>query len=145
MSMRISKIRLHKEIVFRLQELTSSYRIIADAAMRRFQCQRSYLKAHAGLRWMHSRQSILRGQRPNASHLVALQQADANLRSVRQILSQHTCSLPIRLHLTVRLQELLAITDVYVESTLRNQDVSQGKWLANDPSLAQIQQQLMRR
>jgi hypothetical protein len=94
---------------------------------------------------MHSRQSILRGQRPNASHLVALQQADANLRSVRQILRQHICSLPIRLHLTAHLQELLAITDVYVESTLRNQDVSQGKWLANDPSLAQIQQQLMRR
>jgi hypothetical protein len=94
---------------------------------------------------MHSRQSILRGQKPNASHLAALQQADANLRNVRQILSLHACLVPTQLHLMLHSQELLAITDVYVESTLRNQDVSQGKWLANDPSLARIQQQLMRR
>ena len=94
---------------------------------------------------MHSRQNILRGQRPNATHLTALHQADANLRNVRQILSRRACLLPTRMPLTVYLQELLAITDVYVESTLRNQDVAQGKWLANDPSLAQIQQHLMRR
>lgn len=43
------------------------------------------------------------------------------------------------------MQELLAMTDAYVESTLRNQDAAQGKWLAEDPSLAQIQQILMRR
>lgn len=42
-------------------------------------------------------------------------------------------------------KELLAITDTYVESTLRNQDATQGKWLVEDPSLAQIQQALMRR
>ncbi|KZM28572.1 hypothetical protein ST47_g278 [Ascochyta rabiei] len=42
-------------------------------------------------------------------------------------------------------KELLAITDTYVESTLRSQDTAQGKWLAEDPSLSQIQQQLMRR
>ena len=32
---------------------------------------------------MNSRHSILRGQKPNASHLGALQQADATLRNVR--------------------------------------------------------------
>lgn len=32
---------------------------------------------------MNTRQSILRGQKPNASHLAALQQADATLRNVR--------------------------------------------------------------
>ncbi|KAH6621785.1 hypothetical protein C7974DRAFT_210968 [Boeremia exigua] len=96
--------------------------IITDAAVRRFQCQRAYLRAHAGLRWMNSRHSILRSQPPNASHIAALQQVDSTLRN-----------------------ELLAITDTYVESTLRNQDAAQGKWLAEDPSLAQVQQTLMRR
>ncbi|KAF9697774.1 hypothetical protein EKO04_004138 [Ascochyta lentis] len=96
--------------------------IITDAAVRRFQCQRAYLKAHAGLRWMNARYSILRGQRPSAGHLPALQQVDVTLRN-----------------------ELLVITDTYVESTLRSQDTAQGKWLAEDPSLSQIQQQLMRR
>lgn len=43
------------------------------------------------------------------------------------------------------MKELLAITDTYVESTLRNQDAAQGKWLNEDPSLSQIQQALMRR
>ncbi|KAG9197849.1 hypothetical protein B5807_11323 [Epicoccum nigrum] len=96
--------------------------IITDAAVRRFQCQRAYLRAHAGLRWMNSRYSILQGQRPNASHHATLQQVDNTLRT-----------------------ELLAITDTYVDSTLRNQDASQGKWLVEDPSLSQIQQALMRR
>ena len=43
------------------------------------------------------------------------------------------------------LQELLAITDAYVENTLRAQDAAQGKWLNEDPSLAQIQHILMSR
>lgn len=96
--------------------------IITDAAVRRFQCQRAYLRAHAGLRWMNSRNSILRGQKPNASHLSALQATDNNLR-----------------------MELLAISDAHVDNTLRSQDIAQGKWLGEDPSLAQIQQCLMRR
>jgi hypothetical protein len=32
---------------------------------------------------MNSRNSVLRGQKPNASHLGALQQADATMRNVR--------------------------------------------------------------
>lgn len=47
--------------------------------------------------------------------------------------------------LTIGLQELLAISDAYVENTLRAADASQGKWLNEDPSLAQIQQILMTR
>ncbi|KAF2654705.1 hypothetical protein K491DRAFT_705091 [Lophiostoma macrostomum CBS 122681] len=96
--------------------------IIVDAAVRRFQCQRAYLRAHAGLRWMNSRNSVLRGQKPNASHLSALQSADSTLR-----------------------MELLSLTDAHVDNTLRTQDASQGKWLAEDPTLAQIQQILMSR
>ncbi|CAI6334201.1 unnamed protein product [Periconia digitata] len=96
--------------------------IITDAAVRRFQCQRAYLRAHSGLRWMNSRNSVLRGQKPNASHLHALQTADNTLR-----------------------MELLAITDAHVDQTLRNQDAAQGKWLGEDPSLAQIQHFLMSR
>ena len=64
------------------QRLTSEDRIITDAAVRRFQCQRAYLRAHAGLRWMNSRSNILRGQRPTASHFAALQQVDNTLRTV---------------------------------------------------------------
>lgn len=67
---------------FREQRLTSEDRIITDAAVRRFQCQRAYLRAHAGLRWMNSRSNILRGQRPTASHFAALQQVDNTLRTV---------------------------------------------------------------
>jgi hypothetical protein len=43
------------------------------------------------------------------------------------------------------LQERLALTDEYVESTLRNQDAAQRKWLNEDPTLAQIQHILMTR
>ncbi|KAF2743724.1 hypothetical protein M011DRAFT_480467 [Sporormia fimetaria CBS 119925] len=96
--------------------------IIADAAVRRFQCQKLYLQAHAGLRWVSTRTSILRGQKPNATHLTALQAADVALRN-----------------------ELLAISDAHVEYTLRNQDAAEGKWLAEDPTLAQIQQMISRR
>lgn len=35
------------------------------------------------------------------------------------------------------------MSDVYVENTLRTQDTQAGKWLHEDPSLAQIQQILM--
>lgn len=96
--------------------------IITDAAVRRFQCQRAYLRANAGLRWMNTRNSILRGQKPNASHLGALQHADATLRN-----------------------ELRTISDTYVDATLRNQDAAAGKWLNEDPSLTQIQQVLISR
>ncbi|KAF2119437.1 hypothetical protein BDV96DRAFT_610453 [Lophiotrema nucula] len=96
--------------------------IIVDAAVRRFQCQRAYLRAHAGLRWMNSRNSILRGQKPTTSHLPHLQAADSTLR-----------------------MELLSITDEHVENTLRSQDTSQGKWISEDPSLSQIQQILLAR
>jgi len=34
----------------------------------------------------------------------------------------------------------VAVTDEHVEYTLRAQDASQGKWLAEDPSLATIRQ-----
>jgi hypothetical protein len=47
--------------------------------------------------------------------------------------------------LTLWQQEVLAISDTYVDNTLRAADASQGKWLNEDPSLAQIQQKLMSR
>ncbi|KAF2025708.1 hypothetical protein EK21DRAFT_116562 [Setomelanomma holmii] len=104
------------------QEKQQLRTIITDAAVRRFQCQRAYLRAHTALRWMNTRNGILRGQKANASHFAALQQADATLRNER-----------------------LAITDAHVEYTLRSQDAAQGKWLNEDPSLAQIQHILMSR
>jgi hypothetical protein len=48
-------------------------------------------------------------------------------------------------HTHTILQELLAITDAHVDYTLRSADMQQGKWLAEDPSLTQIQQMLMSR
>ncbi|KAF2006035.1 hypothetical protein P154DRAFT_570765 [Amniculicola lignicola CBS 123094] len=99
------------------QEKAQLRAIIVDSAVRRFQCQRAYLRAHAGLRWQNSRNSILRGQKPNASHLALLQQADSQLR----------------------------MAHAHVDGTLRNADATQGKWLAEDPSLTYIQQILMTR
>lgn len=87
--------------------LTSETSIIVDAAVRRFQCQRAYLRAHAGLRWMNTRNSVLRGQKPNASHLSALQAADSTLRMVRhfslayQITLEFTTPYPLCLLLVV--------------------------------------------
>lgn len=39
---------------------------------------------------MNSRYSILQGQKPNASHLAALQQVDGTLRNVRQMPLHYT-------------------------------------------------------
>ncbi|KAH3909857.1 hypothetical protein HBI56_130640 [Parastagonospora nodorum] len=104
------------------QERQQLRAIIADAAVRRFQCQRAYLRANIAVRWINSRNAILRGQRPNSSHTAALQQIDATLRNER-----------------------IATTDAWVESTLRATDAASGKWLNEDPSLEQIQQILMSR
>ncbi|KAH7551647.1 hypothetical protein BM1_09281 [Bipolaris maydis] len=120
--------------------------IIVDAAVRRFQCQRAYLRANAGLRWMNTRQSILRGQKPNASHMAALQQADATLRNRFRKLGRLEDHYPDLKHgLTSEQQELMAMTDAYVDNTLRAADAAQRKWLNDDPSLAQIQQIIMSR
>ncbi|KAF2503371.1 hypothetical protein BU16DRAFT_38529 [Lophium mytilinum] len=96
--------------------------IILDSAIRRFQCQRAYLRAHAALRWMNSRNAVLRGQKAHAGHFQALQAIDNTLRV-----------------------ELSGITDQHVDYTLRSQDATQGKWLAEDPALVTIQQILAAR
>lgn len=96
---------------------------------------------------MNSRNSVLRGQKPNASHFASLQAADSTLRMVRQpppTSPEQHCIKP-GITMLIALQELLAITDSHVDNTLRAQDASQGKWLAEDPSLTQIQQMLMSR
>ncbi|KAF2753542.1 hypothetical protein EJ05DRAFT_505173 [Pseudovirgaria hyperparasitica] len=90
--------------------------VIVDAAVRRFQCQRAYLRVHAALRWMNSRYAILQGRRPTVTHVPQLQAVDNQLRA-----------------------EVAAITDEHVINTLQMQDSSQGKWLGEDPSLATIQ------
>lgn len=59
--------------------------IILDSAIRRFQCQRAYLRAHAALRWMNSRNAVLRGQKAHAGHFQALQAIDNTLRIVRTL------------------------------------------------------------
>lgn len=71
---------------------------------------------------MNSRNAILRGQKAHAGHFPALQAVDNNLRV-----------------------ELAGISDEHVDYTLRSQDAAQGKWLAEDPTLATIQQILSTR
>jgi hypothetical protein len=117
---------------------------------------------------VNSRHSILRGQKPNASHFAALQQADATLRNVCDTIppstaSQSAGSFPQqskrarksgrlddrhcdqRYGLTIEQQELMAMTDAYIDNTLRAADAAQGKWLNEDPSLSQIQQIILSR
>ncbi|KAK4503783.1 hypothetical protein PRZ48_004698 [Zasmidium cellare] len=91
-------------------------RIIVDAAVRRFQAKRLYMRATAALRWVNARTTILQGQRPHAGHAPALQQIRNQLRS-----------------------ELATITDARVDASLRQADTAEGKWLAEDPPLATIQ------
>ncbi|TID26866.1 hypothetical protein E2P81_ATG01329 [Venturia nashicola] len=95
--------------------------VIIDASVRRFQCQRCYLRAVAGLRWMHGRNTILGGQRPHAGNAAQLQAIDIALRT-----------------------EVAAVTDEQVEYSLRAQDTAQGKWLDEDPSLSLIRQRIRR-
>ncbi|MCJ1407243.1 hypothetical protein MMC19_001314 [Ptychographa xylographoides] len=91
-------------------------RILVDASARRFRVQKIYLKAVAAMRWVSTRTAILRGQKPNANHRAALQQAENALRA-----------------------ELASITDERIVNELRQKDWSAGHYLAEDPSLATLQ------
>ncbi|KAK4997572.1 hypothetical protein LTR28_013940 [Elasticomyces elasticus] len=94
----------------------SRVRTIVDASVRRFKAQRIYLRATAVLRWVNSRNVILRGQKIEAVHVPALH----------------------RIQLTLQ-TELASISDERVELSLRAADSAQGKWIAEDPNLATIQ------
>lgn len=100
----------------RMFGLTSEHSIITDAAVRRFQCQRAYLRAHAGLRCVNARHSVLRGQKPNASHIPALQQVDGTLRNVRQLALHHSNP-----GLEVSTIKLVTAADRQQRSSLRSQ------------------------
>ncbi|KAF2665353.1 hypothetical protein BT63DRAFT_482304 [Microthyrium microscopicum] len=93
--------------------------IIVDASVRRFLCQRAYMRAVAAQRWANARTQILGGHRPHAGNLHQLQQLDAQLRT-----------------------ELGAITDGHVLDTLQSHDVAQGKFIDDDPSLEILLQQI---
>ncbi|KAL1311606.1 hypothetical protein AAFC00_001718 [Neodothiora populina] len=95
-------------------------RVILDASVRRFEAQRIYLRASAALRWAESRNAILRGNLPQMVHQPALNQILNTLRA-----------------------ELCSITTERVELSLRSKDISQGKWVAEDPGL-QIMYRLLR-
>lgn len=91
--------------------------VLLDASIRRFRCQKIYLRATAAMRWINSRDAILgEGTAGNAN--------PTTLRGVDDTLQA----------------ELASITDEYVEYSLRSQDIQQGKWLAEDPDLRTIQQ-----
>ncbi|KAL1650728.1 hypothetical protein SLS58_000846 [Diplodia intermedia] len=117
-------ISLHRDITLTLL----SSRVLLDSSIRRFRCQRVYLRATAAMRWINSRSAILREEGASSS---ALQKVDASLQS--QWIQGWTNG---------ELQELASITDEYVEFSLRSEDVQQGKWLHEDPGLPIIQQYL---
>ncbi|KAJ9664258.1 hypothetical protein H2201_005250 [Coniosporium apollinis] len=94
--------------------------VILDASVRRFKSQRTYLRATAAMRWINARNAVLSGPRSHGRQ-AQLQAVDQSLRV-----------------------ELASITDERVEYALRAQDAAQGKWLAEDPSLATIQQMIRR-
>ena len=68
--------------VFLYQAANQENRILLDASARRFQAQKIYLRAAAASRWINTRHTILQGQRPQAIHTSALQQANNVLRAV---------------------------------------------------------------
>lgn len=75
------------------QEKAQLRSVILDASIRRFRCQKVYLRATAAMRWVNSRQSVLRGQKPHAGHMPALQAVDNSLRAV-SLLAKYRSSSP---------------------------------------------------
>lgn len=63
-------------------DAASSKSILLDASARRFRVQKIYVRAVAAARWINARNQILQGQKPNASHVAALQLAENKLRAV---------------------------------------------------------------
>lgn len=59
--------------------LTRPSSVLLDASLRRFRCQRIYLRATAAMRWINSRNAILRGQSADPA---GLQNVDASLQAV---------------------------------------------------------------
>ena len=60
------------------------FRVLRDAASRRFKAHRIYLRVLACMRWVQGRTQLLHGQPPNASHAAALAQLDNALNTVRR-------------------------------------------------------------
>ncbi|KAI1608966.1 hypothetical protein EDD37DRAFT_133648 [Exophiala viscosa] len=87
-------------------------RIILDAATRRLQAHKIYLRAAAAIRWVQMRAQLLRGERSSQRNANGLRAIDHRLRS-----------------------ELDDITDEHVVNDLRNADRRKGYWLDEDPVL----------
>ncbi|RJE17685.1 hypothetical protein PHISCL_09980, partial [Aspergillus sclerotialis] len=96
-------------------EMAELQRVILDAAARRFQAHKIYLRAAAAKRWAMHRSNILRGQRPTQAHA-------AQLKAVSDTFKQ----------------ELAQVTDQHVLSDLRAADMRAGHWLDEEPSLDAI-------
>jgi len=96
--------------------------IIIDANIRRFQCQRAYMRAVVCRRWVDVRAAVLQGQPANPTNqaqVAQLQTLDASLRA-----------------------DISMITDEQVEEVLRSSDEAQRKYVDDDPPLETIQAQL---
>ncbi len=63
-------------------------RIILDAATRRLQAHKIYLRAAAAIRWVQMRAQFLRGEKPGPRHVNGLRTIDQRL---RQVCIQYMC------------------------------------------------------
>ncbi|KAI1331839.1 hypothetical protein F5Y16DRAFT_359377 [Xylariaceae sp. FL0255] len=90
--------------------------VLLDAYARRHEGQKIYLRQAAAQRWIEYRDSVLQGQRPTSSHRRQLRACDEQLRN-----------------------ELLQITDEVIYQELQAQDMTMGRWTAEDPSLRAVQ------
>jgi len=111
-----------------------------DASIRRFKTQKLYMRASAAIRWIISRNGLLKGHRPTQQHVEGLQHISATFRSVSIF-----PKLQASTQMLILSQELSQMSDSHVEYALRYADSSQGKWLAEDPSLAVLTMMTNRR
>ncbi|KAI0148702.1 hypothetical protein GGR57DRAFT_227319 [Xylariaceae sp. FL1272] len=90
--------------------------VLLDAYARRHEGQKIYLRQAAAQRWIEYREAALQGLRPSSSNRRALRACDEQLRN-----------------------ELLQITDEVIYAELQTQDITMGRWTAEDPSLRAVQ------
>ncbi|GAM85637.1 hypothetical protein ANO11243_036440 [Dothideomycetidae sp. 11243] len=64
------------------REKTQLRQVLMDAALRRHRAQKLYARAAAARRWIVSRETLLKGQDPQAEHAQALAQISHTLRNM---------------------------------------------------------------
>ncbi|KAK5063685.1 hypothetical protein LTR69_004391 [Exophiala sideris] len=119
-------------------------RIILDAATRRLQAHKIYLRAAAAIRWVQMRGQLSRGEQSSQRRASGLRAIDHRLRQKDSLLAM-CFPIPSKAVISITCrngqkanrdaQELDDITDEHVVNDLRNADRRKGYWLDEDPVL----------